>query len=152
MINLHFIIAGIFLLIGFCMRFGLWNQLVVYAYKNITKLSRQKFDEFEIRRYIGETSIKLGFIILMIALVGVFDRKDFNLAMVFGWFSFIFYAIASMTFAEKIDIFDKRRKARQKAKFEQMKAIYDEVERSNQTSESDSVSDLIDELSKGTDR
>lgn len=125
MINLHFTIAGVFLLIGFCMRFGLWQKLVVYAYERIPKLNRNKFDEFEVRRFVGETSIKLGVIILTIALVGVFDKKDFNLAMLLGWICLILYAFASVTFADKIDIFDKYRKARQKAKIEQMKSMYE---------------------------
>ncbi len=125
MIYLHFIIAGLFMVIGFCMRFGLWKSLVADAYRHIPRFKNQEFDEFEVRRFVGETSVKLGFIILAIAVVGVFDKKDFDLAVIFGWICFIIYAVASVTFIDKVDIFDKRRKAKQKAKMEQAKALYE---------------------------
>lgn len=113
------------MVVGFCMRFGLWKSLVTDAYKRIPRFKNQEFDEFEVRRFVGETSVKLGFIILAIAIVGVSDKKDFDLAVVFGWISFIIYAVASVTFIDKVDIFDKRRKARQKSKMEQAKALYE---------------------------
>lgn len=125
MINLHFAIACIFFVVGFSMRFGLWKNLVMLCYKRIPKLNKNKFDEFDVRTFVGETSIKLGFIILAIAVIGVFDNKDFNLSIILGWFCFVFYAIASVTFIDNVDIFDKRRRMKQKAKFEQAKATFE---------------------------
>lgn len=108
-IKLHIAISLIFFAIGFCMRYGLAKSLVQYFYHTIPKLSKEEFNESRVRRFIGETSIKLGVLILTIAVVGMVQPESLTLAVILGWICFAVLAVGSITFLEKIDLFQKVR-------------------------------------------
>lgn len=108
-IKLHIVISLIFFTIGFCMRYGLAKNLVQYFYDRIPKLSKEEFNEYRVRRFIGETSIKLGVVILTIAVVGMVQPESLTLALILGWICFAVLAIGSVTFLEKIDLFERIR-------------------------------------------
>lgn len=118
MVYLHFAIAGILFTFGLIMRFGLGNKLVAFGYRHIPKYKRVAFDEFDVRYFMGETSIKLGMILLMIAIVGLVSPDKLKQALIIGWTCFIIYAVLSVTFIDKLDIFEKRRREKRKEKYE----------------------------------
>lgn len=97
------------------MRFGLASWLVVYCYERIPGLDNEAFDETVIRRYIGETSIKLGMIVLFIAFVGVFRPDSFHLATIIGWVAFIIAGYFLVVLKDRYNVFKKRRKRKGKS-------------------------------------
>ena len=125
MIYLHCAIAAAFFVIGFCMRFGLWKGLARFAYEHVARLRKNEYDEFDTRVFVGETAIKLGVIIFFIAMIGIFRAEDFKIAMAVGWFCAIFYAVASVTFIDKVDIFEKRRREKRRTKMEKTRQVYE---------------------------
>lgn len=104
---IHIGLSSIFFLIGFIMRYGLSSRLVIFFYHRIPKLSINEFNEYTVRRFIGETSIKLGVILLTIALVGLWKPEESILAIILGWLCFIIIAVGSVTFLDKINLFKK---------------------------------------------
>lgn len=112
MISIHIGLSLVFFIIGFLMRYGLSKSLVTYFYYKIPKLSAEEFDEYSIRKFVGETSIKLGSIIFLIAMVGLFKPESFTQAIIMGWLSFAVLAVGSVTFMDKFNIIEKIKKAK----------------------------------------
>lgn len=118
MVKLHFLICIFFFVFGFGMRYGLMHNLMMFFYKTIPKLHRKPFVEYDVRRFLGETSIKMGSIIFLIAIVGIVSPDDLFMAILLGWLCFFIITAASVTsLIDRVDIFDKRRVAKQKAKY-----------------------------------
>ncbi len=111
-VNLHIAIGLVFFLLGFFMRHGPSGSLALYLYSMLPYLSRKEFDEIIARRFIGETSVKLGSVVLMIAMVGILKPESFNLAIVVGWISFFILAIGSVTFMEETNLVKKYKRAK----------------------------------------
>jgi len=107
MVALHLVISAVFFVIGFLMRYGFAIGLAEFFYNNIPKLSEQKYNEICVRRFVGETSIKLGSFIFVIAMVGIFQPESFNIAMIIGWICFGIVAVSSVTFMDKFNIIKK---------------------------------------------
>lgn len=110
MIYLHILICCILFLFGILMRYGLARGLPEYLYRRLPGMATEAFNEYKVRRFLGETSIKLGCIILMIVLVGIFQSSSFTLAIFLGWICFVIVAVGSVTFMDKTDIFKKLKK------------------------------------------
>lgn len=107
MIILHIAISALFFVIGFIMRYGLSSDLAKFFYNRIPMLLKEEYDEIRVRRFVGETSIKLGCFIFIIAMVGIIQPRNFNIAMIIGWICIVILAVGSVTFFEKINIFKK---------------------------------------------
>lgn len=112
LIILHLVISGIFFAIGFIMRYVFIEPFVKFFYRNIPKLSDGAFDEYAVRKFAGETSVKLGAIVFLIVLVGVFKPDSFTLALIMGWLCFIIVAIVVVTGHDQLNLFEKWRKNR----------------------------------------
>lgn len=111
MILLHFILGGALLFMGFSMRFGLLEVFVEYCKQLATSHNKNReFENHEIRIFIGELSIKLGFILIIISILGMLDSNSLFLAVIIGWMAFIFVLIGSFTFFDKTNIFKRKRK------------------------------------------
>jgi hypothetical protein len=109
MVALHITISIIFFTFGFLMRYGLAYSLAECLYNKLPGMAAEPFDEYKVRRFLGETSIKLGCIILLIAMVGIFQPASLKLAVLFGWICFIIIAVGSVTFMDKTNIFRRLR-------------------------------------------
>jgi F0F1-type ATP synthase assembly protein I len=94
------------------MRYGLARSLAIYLHLRLPNLAKRDFDELTVRRFIGETALKIGSMIFLIAMVGVFKPESFNLAIIVGWICVIILAIGSVTFFEKINLWEKYKQAR----------------------------------------
>ena len=112
MINFHIFLSMIFFLIGFLMRYGLARSLAIYLHLRLPNFAGKDFDELAVRRFIGETALKIGSMIFLIALVGVFKPESFDFAIIVGWICVIILAIGSVTFFEKINLYEKYKQAR----------------------------------------
>ena len=111
MIIIHFGLSSVFFTIGFLMRYGLSKSLVIYFYHKIPKLSAEEFDEISVRRFVGETSIKLGSVIFLIAMVGLLKPEIFTQAIIMGWLCFAILAVGLVIFLDKFNIVKKLKKA-----------------------------------------
>ncbi len=100
----HIILSGLFFVLTIIMRWGLAKQFVLFCYKHIPKLHSKKFDETEVRRFIGETSKKMGVVILMIATIMIIEPAYSTDALIAGWGAFALILIGSMTFFGRLDI------------------------------------------------
>ncbi len=100
----HIIISGVFFILTIAMRWGLAGQFVLACYNHIPKLRVQKFNEAEVRSFIGETSKKLGVVVLMIAFIMIIEPSRSSDALLAGWGAFAFILVGSMTFFGKFDI------------------------------------------------
>ena len=123
LVTIHFIISLVFFFIGFLMRYGLANSLAVYFHGKLPNLSKVDYEELVVRRFIGETSIKLGTMILMIALYGLLLPESFTQAIIIGWICFIILAIGSVSFFDKMNLV---------ASYKRAKAAKKQSERDNQ--------------------
>jgi len=100
----HIIISGFFFILTIAMRWGMAGKLVLACYNFIPRLRSRQFNESEVRYFIGETSKKLGIVVLMIALIMIVDPAQSTDALIAGWSAFMFILIGSMTFFGKLDI------------------------------------------------
>lgn len=100
----HIILSGAFFVLTIVMRWGLAGQFVLLCYNHIPKFRSSKFDEAEVRHFIGETSKKLGVVVLMIALIMIIEPSNSTDALIAGWGAFALVLIGSMTFFGKLDI------------------------------------------------
>jgi|GEM_PF-4708132 len=100
----HIIFSGLFFIVTIIMRWGLAKQFVLFCYELIPKLRSKEFDEPEVRRFIGETSKKMGVVVLMIALIMIIEPAYSTDALIAGWGAFALILIGSMTFFGKLDI------------------------------------------------
>jgi hypothetical protein len=89
------------------MRYGYGKSITIFFYRNIPKLSKEEFDEPSMRKFVGDTSMKLASILLLIAMFGFFQPEDFNNAIVVGWICVVIFLFASATFMYKPYLRDK---------------------------------------------
>lgn len=101
---IHILISVFFLIMTITMRWGLAKGFVLLCYKHIPKLRNEKFDDAVVRRFIGETSKKLGVVLLMIAVIIILDPTSTVDVLKAGWFAFAFVLVGSMTFFGKFNI------------------------------------------------
>ena len=110
MIGLHIGLSILLFAIGFAMRYGYAKSLTVFFYHNIPKLAKEEFDEIKVGKFVSQTSMKLGSIVLLIAMFGFFKPENFKDAIIVGWISFIIFAICSVTFMYKPSVANKSKK------------------------------------------
>jgi hypothetical protein len=107
MIILHIVLSIVLFVIGFFMRYGYGKSITIFFYRNIPKLSKEEFDEPSMRKFVGDTSMKLASILLLIAMFGFFQPESFNEAIIVGWISVGIFLFASVTFLYKSSPADK---------------------------------------------
>lgn len=111
-VSIHIGLSLVFFLIGFLMRYGFAKSFAVYLHRRIPHLSQNDFNEYTVRRFVGETSIKLGSVIFLIAMVGLFKPESFNQAMIMGWLCFLVLAVGSITFMDKLNLIEMYKRAK----------------------------------------
>jgi hypothetical protein len=106
MIGLHISISVVLFVIGFFMRYGYGKSIAIFFYRNIPKMAKEEFDEPSVRKFVGDTSMKLASIILLIAMFGFFKPENFKDAIVIGWICVAFFLFISVTFMYKYNVAD----------------------------------------------
>jgi hypothetical protein len=106
-IALHIGISLLFFGLGIIMRYSARPGMLLFFYKRISLLSSKDYNETEIRRFVGETSVRLGGIPFLIAMVELFEPASGVSAVLAGWLCFIVVAVGSFTFMEKTNIFSR---------------------------------------------
>lgn len=100
----HLLASLLFFTLTIILRWGFLRKFIYFCYQYIPKYWNQEFDDLAVRSLVGEMSKKLGVILTMIAVILIIEPAYSKEALIYGWITFFFVFVGSITFIGKFDL------------------------------------------------